>query len=675
MKKIIFYKIKSVQEYCLTFSWRFFAGFSKFNFSVPLNRLSNLCFGCWHKSLALSLMFGAILMTGYTANAQLNIQGVAPVSSPKNGSGVDGDLNAHQTAPAAPTAANPYGDLFDFLHPSTPASGYHGLINVTPQSNPPLPGEPPLGLVFNKPTVPASVPSTYQLSDFYQNDVTIFPGSNKINDNPNTYEWGPGVNANKGEIQNAGVHFSYGDPITFPGPATSGHPIGKSTDLWCLFAGDRQTTNGSAFIAFEFLQKSMSMTNVNLGAVDALTGVKPIIGLLDPTKLGGFVSDGTDGGRTVGDKLVTIEFDGGGKLAVVFIHTWSAKKDNKGVVIPGQFEYVLVDLTTLNNAVFCTNNTVPSPVPFNVFGTNPGTYAVNQYAEGAINLTEVFGSRCVVISTVFIVTRSSGSSSSSELYDFPGAPIQLNLSLSPNLDDLSDVTLCSDAGGYTLPAITGTNLTANAAYWTGAGGTGNKLPVGTVINSTQTIFIYDETKTTPNCTDQESFTVTINPLPTVSASNTGPYCLGANISLTATFTAAGTSTSAASWSWTGPDSFTSTMEDPTAFASTAAKAGVYTVEVTDNNGCKKTATTTVVINPLPTVSASNTGPYCLGANISLTATFTAAGTSTSAASWSWTGPDSFTSTMEDPTAFASTAAKAGVYTVEVTDNNGCKKTA
>ncbi|MFV8375387.1 SprB repeat-containing protein, partial [Flavobacterium sp. GSP11] len=473
MKKFIFYKIKSVQEYCLTFSWRFFAGFSKFSFTVPLNRLSNLGFGCWLKSLALSLMFGAILMTGYTANAQLNIQGVAPVSSPKNGSGVDGDLNAHQTAPNAPTAANPYGDLFDFLHPSTPASGYHGLINVTPPVPPAT--TPPLGLVFNKPTVPASVPSTYQLSDFYQNDVTIFPGSNKINDNPNTYAWGPGVNANKGEIQNAGVHFSFGDPDIFPGPATPGHPIGRPGDLWCLFAGDRQTTNGSAFIAFEFLQKRMALTNVNLGPIDNLTGVAPIIGLLDPTILGGFTSDGLEGGRTKGDKLVTIEFDGGGKLAIVFIHTWSEKKDKKGVIIPNEFEYVLVDLATLNNAVFCTNNTVPSPVPFDVFGTNPGTYAVNQYAEGAINLTEVFGSSCVVISTVFIVTRSSGSSSSSELYDFPGAPIQLNLSLSPAATAVATAAPCFGGNGsVNLTVVGGTGPFTYA--WTATNG--GSIPSG-----------------------------------------------------------------------------------------------------------------------------------------------------------------------------------------------------
>ncbi|MFV5693797.1 hypothetical protein ACM55K_17375, partial [Flavobacterium sp. LT1R49] len=517
MKKFIFYTIKSVQDYCLTFSWRFNAGFSSLTIMTSIHRLSKLCLNSWHQSLALSFMLGAILMTGYTANAQINIQGVAPVSSPINGSGVDGNLDAH--IPNDPLLSNGFspGDLFDrgYYNNGTPDPAHtinHGLIN------------PSSGAVLWPPTVPASVPSTYQLKDHYGGDglggdLTIFVGTNKVNDNPNTYKWGPGSSANKGEIQNSGVHFSFGDPVLFPAsgvvlpaPGIPGIPEGKSTDLWCLFAGDRQTTNGSAFIAFEFLQKTMSMTNVKLGPVNTLTGVQPITGFQDPALPGGFISEGTQGGRTVGDKLVTIEFRQGGAAAIVFIHEWNIKLDNKGnpVFSGGILQYEYTPFTIVPNTVFCTNNTVPSPVPFDVFGTDPGTYAVNQYAEGAVNLTAIFGSSCTVISTVFIVTRSSGSSSSSELFDFPGAPIQLNLSLSPNVNDLTDVTKCSTDTPYVLPAITGTNLTGNEGYWTGSGGTGTELAVGASITSTQTIYIYDATGTTPNCTDEESFTVTVN---------------------------------------------------------------------------------------------------------------------------------------------------------------------
>ena len=39
-------------------------------------------------------MFGVIMMMVYTVNAQ-NIKGIVPVSTPKLGSGVDGDAFAH----------------------------------------------------------------------------------------------------------------------------------------------------------------------------------------------------------------------------------------------------------------------------------------------------------------------------------------------------------------------------------------------------------------------------------------------------------------------------------------------------------------------------------------------------------------------------------------------------
>jgi hypothetical protein len=158
-------------------------------------------------------------------------------------------------------------------------------------------------------------------------------------------------------------------------------------------------------------------------------------------------------------------------------------------------------------------------------------------------------------------------------------------------------------------------------------------------------------------------------LPTVSASNTGPYCLGANISLTATFTAAGTSTSAASWSWTGPDGFTSTMEDPTAFASTAAKAGVYTVEVTDNNGCKKTATTTVVVNPLPTATAVGGVLSCSGAALQLSGS---GSTGAATLSFAWTTSNG-NIVSGGNTAFPM-VNQPGTYTLTVTDGNGCTDT-
>src|SRR5690606_39416904 len=59
------------------------------------------------------------------------------------------------------------------------------------------------------------------------------------------------------------------------------------------------------------------------------------------------------------------------------------------------------------------------------------------------------------------------------------------------------------------PALT------NGSYFTGSGGTGTALSAGYVVETTQTIYVYAETGTTPNCTAENSFLVTINDTPLV----------------------------------------------------------------------------------------------------------------------------------------------------------------
>ncbi|MBK8599776.1 MAG: T9SS type B sorting domain-containing protein [Flavobacterium sp.] len=58
-------------------------------------------------------------------------------------------------------------------------------------------------------------------------------------------------------------------------------------------------------------------------------------------------------------------------------------------------------------------------------------------------------------------------------------------------------------GSYTLPVL------AVGNYYTGPNKTGTLLNAGDTINNDQTIYIYAETATTPNCTDEESFSTTI----------------------------------------------------------------------------------------------------------------------------------------------------------------------
>ena len=83
-----------------------------------------------------------------------------------------------------------------------------------------------------------------------------------------------------------------------------------------------------------------------------------------------------------------------------------------------------------------------------------------------------------------------------------GCQSDLNNPGAPSIDALSSTTACDT---YTLPAITGTNLSGNQSYFTQSNGAGTPLSEGDVISSTQTIYIYDILGT---CADESNFTIT-----------------------------------------------------------------------------------------------------------------------------------------------------------------------
>ncbi|MFV8379659.1 hypothetical protein, partial [Flavobacterium sp. LB3R33] len=657
MKKFIFHTIKSVLEYCHTFSWRFNAGFSKFNFNTPIYQLSRLWLRCWRQSFALPLLFGVILMAGYTANAQ-SIKGVIPVQYPIGGDGIDGDGWAHE--PVGGIYQN-VGDLFDRLrsvdHPTLPIVN-HGILNMTDGS-----------LLYPGSTL-APVPVTYFLKDPYTNDPTIFTSSNKINDNPNTYTWGGGTSPNKNEIQNCGAHFSYGKDAMAGGVSTNGtsysFPItGNSNDLWCLFAGDRQVTNGSSYIDFEFLQKSLTITGAlpEPGVIDPFINTAPITG-----GSGTFITGAPDstGGRTEGDLLITIEFTQGGGDATVVIRRWTNEDG------PWQYKVISNDAPGIKGNIFCTNNDSTTDVPFDVYGSGlTGSYAPNQWAEGAINLTQVFklfNNPCFTISTLFIRTRSSGSSDQSELKDFPGRPIQLNLDLTPQVNAGADFakTCISNPDGKEIGETPQAGFTYSWAPATGLSATNIANPIANpLVNTTYTV---TKTKIGTTCSDTDEVTVTVNK-PTVVA------VAGSDFTKTCTSNPDGGSIGEVgeagfTYSWTSsPAGFTSTVANPTVNPSVTT---TYTITKTHTtSGCSDTDEVTVTVNK-PTVVAN------AGSDFTKTCTSNPDGGSIGEVAeagftYSWTSlPAGFTSTVANPTVNPSVTT---TYTVTKTHTaSGCSDT-
>jgi PKD repeat protein len=152
---------------------------------------------------------------------------------------------------------------------------------------------------------------------------------------------------------------------------------------------------------------------------------------------------------------------------------------------------------------------------------------------------------------------------------------------------------------------------------------------------------------------------------TTTAGNNGPVCVGSAINLTSTTTSI---SGVASYSWTGPNGFTSSVQNPVISTSTLLSAGTYSLTVTENNGSFCSTTTTVVVNPYPPApAASNNGPICSGGTLDLS-------TPVTGVTYNWTGPNSFSSTVQNPSISPATNTATGTYFLTVTVN-GCTSAA
>ena len=149
----------------------------------------------------------------------------------------------------------------------------------------------------------------------------------------------------------------------------------------------------------------------------------------------------------------------------------------------------------------------------------------------------------------------------------------------------------------------------------------------------------------------------------LTPANNGPICQGDTLKLYAI----GDSTNA-TYSWYGPNGFSSTMQDPIRTGVTYADSGDYHV-IKTYGGFSDTESTHVSIKLTPDVTAGSNSPVCYGATLSLTSTATYAGET-----FSWTGPGTFASAVQNPSVNPANYSDTGWFSV-ITGLNGCFDTA
>lgn len=158
-----------------------------------------------------------------------------------------------------------------------------------------------------------------------------------------------------------------------------------------------------------------------------------------------------------------------------------------------------------------------------------------------------------------------------------------------------------------------------------------------------------------NCTSLYQETISANAQPIVSISSNSPVCIGGQVNLSSGI--------GSSYLWSGPNGFSSTSQNPIIISSQPAQSGSYTVTVTESNGCTSSSSTSLIILNLPIASPASNSPICAGKQISLM--------SSQAKTYIWTGPNGFTSIVQNPIIPNSDTLHAGTYILSITDDNNC----
>jgi hypothetical protein len=218
--------------------------------------------------------------------------------------------------------------------------------------------------------------------------------------------------------------------------------------------------------------------------------------------------------------------------------------------------------------------------------------------------------------------------------------------------------------------------------WTGPNGFTSTSRVLNSITLTSSSNVYTATYTnTDGVNSTQAFTITVNSTPIVPylQVNGGAWQQVASVSVNVgdTVNLGPQPQSGGTWSWTGPNGFTSTSRVLNSIALTSG-TNVYTATYTNVDGVAGTPQAfTITINPTPIVPylQVNGGPWqqASSATVNSGATVNLGPQPQSGGTWSWTGPNGFTSTSREIDAVPLTTG-SNVYTATFKNTDGVAST-
>ncbi|RPG33047.1 MAG: hypothetical protein CBB72_010085, partial [Muricauda sp. TMED12] len=208
----------------------------------------------------------------------------------------------------------------------------------------------------------------------------------------------------------------------------------------------------------------------------------------------------------------------------------------------------------------------------------------------------------------------------------------------PVIANQPDIVGCAP---QVFPTIDGIGL-ISAAYYDAPNGGGNSYNPGDPIPSSGTYYIYDETASTPNCSAETSFNVTLTPPPTASAGPDDTICGLVNYTLTG---AMANNFDNLLWTHNGSGNFTDATALNAIYEPSLLDVGstvTLTLTASSTNCPDAIDSMDLTITLLPFVDAGSDEEICEGATLDLAASGTTPSASnTSSLSWATAGDGSF----------------------------------
>lgn len=237
-------------------------------------------------------------------------------------------------------------------------------------------------------------------------------------------------------------------------------------------------------------------------------------------------------------------------------------------------------------------------------------------------------------SSVVLTGTTSGGTGSAYTYSWNGTAGNQSLSVSPTSPGIYIYTLTArDVNSCAISATTNAEFIPNptlsissvsictfevatltvsgASSYTWSAGTSTLSTGSSFTDSPQSTSTYTIKGSALGCTAAATASIVLKPSPILTLSANNPVCEGQTLQLQGS--------GGAGFTWSGPQSFGSSLANPSFVVVSVSEAGVYNVTVTAANNCTALASINISVNPQPTLFISGSQTLCAGGTTTLMA--------------------------------------------------------